>query len=232
MNKTNLVLIPGLLLDERMWSHQRQTLSDIAESMIPVATEDESVAAMAQRILAAAPDTFALAGLSMGGYIAQEIMRQAPDRVERLALLDTSYLPDTPQQTERRREFIEMTRVGRFRGVTSRLLPLLIHDARLGDEELTGTIYAMADSVGKDAFIRQQMAIMHRPDGTRDLGLIHCPTLVLCGRQDQLTPLDIHEEMAASIPNAKLVVIEDSGHLSTMERPYAVSALLRYWLQA
>lgn len=232
MNKTNLVLVPGLLLDERMWSHQKDTLSDLADIMIPVARHDDTMTKMARRILEEAPDTFALAGLSMGGYIAQEIMRQAPDRVERLALLDTSYLADAPEQTERRRELIEMSRHGQFKGVTSRLLPLLIHDARLGDEELTEVVYAMADNIGQEAFVRQQTAIMHRPDGTRDLGLIHCPTLVLCGRQDQLTPLAIHEEMAARIPHAKLVVIEDSGHLSTLERPRAVSAVIRYWLQS
>lgn len=230
-DKINLVLLPGLLNDAALWQHQIDTLGDVADITVADLTGEESMAALARGVLEAAPDRFSLAGLSMGGYVAQEIMRQAPDRVERLALIDTSYLADTPEQTERRKNFIEMAQHGEFKGVTSRLLPLLIHDARLGDEDLTEPLFAMAERVGKDAFVRQQTAIMHRPDSTHDLGLIHCPTLVLCGRHDQLTPPEVHAEMASRIPNAKLVVVEDCGHLSPLERPYAVSAALRYWLQ-
>lgn len=231
MSDKTLVLLPGLLCDGALWRHQVETLGDLVRVQVADLTRDDSMAAMARRVLDQAPDSFALAGLSMGGYVAQEIMRQAPERVERLALVDTSCLADTPEQTARRREFVEMTRHGQFRGVTSRLLPVLIHDARLGDEELTGTVMEMAERIGKEAFIRQQTAIMNRPDGTRDLGSITCPTLVLCGRQDQLTPLPLHLEMARRIPNATQVTVEDSGHLSPLERPRAVSAVMRYWLQ-
>ncbi len=227
---TPLVLLPGLLCDAALWRHQMDTLADIAEITVADLTGDDRFDDMARSVLEAAPETFALAGLSMGGYVAHEIMRQAPGRVTRLALLDTSARADTPGQSERRRAFIAQTRHGDFKGVTSRLLPMLIHPDRLEDGDLTGTIMAMAEGVGREAFLRQQNAIMHRPDCRRDLGAIHCPTLVLCGRQDALTPLAGHEEMADGIPNATLVVIEDCGHMAPMERPRAVSAVMRYWL--
>ena len=227
---TPLVLLPGLLCDAALWRHQMDTLADIAEITVADLTGDDRFDDMARSVLEAAPETFALAGLSMCGYVAHEIMRQAPGRVTRLALLDTSARADTPGQSERRRAFIAQTRHGDFKGVTSRLLPMLIHPDRLEDGDLTGTIMAMAEGVGREAFLRQQNAIMHRPDCRRDLGAIHCPTLVLCGRQDALTPLAGHQEMADGIPDSTLVVIEDCGHMAPLERPRAVSAVMRYWL--
>lgn len=228
--KTPLILLPGLLTDGALWRHQTETLSDIADIKVSDLTQDDQLGPMARRVLAAAPETFALAGLSMGGYLAFEIMRQAPDRVRRLALLDTSPLPDSAEQTTRRRSLIDLARTGDFKGVTQRLLPLLIHPDRIRDAVLTRAVLEMAGRIGRDAFIRQQTAIMNRPDSRRDLGLIHCPTLVLCGRQDGLTPLAVHVDMAAALPNAALVTIEDCGHLSPLEQPHAVSAVLRYWL--
>ena len=227
-----MVLLPGLLCDAVLWRHQTDTLADIAEITVADLTGDDRFDDMARAVLKAAPETFALAGLSMGGYVAHEIMRQAPGRVTRLALLDTSARADTPGQGERRRAFIEQTRHGDFKGVTSRLLPMLIHPDRLEDGDLTGTITAMAERVGREAFLRQQNAVVNRPDGRRDLGAIPCPTLVLCGRQDALTPLAGHQEMADGIPDSTLVVIEDCGHMAPLERPRAVSAVMRYWLQA
>jgi pimeloyl-ACP methyl ester carboxylesterase len=168
----------------------------------------------------------------MGGYVAQEIMRQAPDRVEKLALLDTSARADTPEQTARRRGLIELSEKGEFKGVTPRLLPLLIHSARHEDEPLGAIVMGMAERVGKEAFLRQQKAIMGRPDGREDLRRIACPTLVLCGRQDALTPLALHEEIAGLVPGAKLLVVEDCGHLSTLEKPATVTAAMRQWLTA
>ena len=228
--KISLILLPGLLTDAALWRHQAETLADMADITVADLTAEDQLGPMASRILAGAPETFALAGLSMGGYLALEIMRQAPDRVRRLALLDTSPLPDSTEQTARRRGLIDMARTGDFKGVTQRLLPLLIHPDRIRDAALTRAVMDMAGRIGRDAFIRQQIAIMNRPDSRRDLGLIHCPTLVLCGRQDGLTPLSVHVDMAAGIPRAALVVIEDCGHLAPLERPNAVSAVLRYWL--
>jgi pimeloyl-ACP methyl ester carboxylesterase len=190
----------------------------------------DSVAGLAEAALAAAPQRFALAGLSMGGYVALEIMRRAPQRVAGLALIDTSARPDTEEQSRRRRGLIALARTGKFKGVTPRLLPLLLHPARLEDPVLTGRVMAMAARIGRDAFLRQQTAILGRPDSRPDLPRIACPAVVVCGRQDELTPLPVSEEMAALIPGAALVVVEDSGHLSTMERPEAVNAALAAWL--
>ncbi|HEC14890.1 MAG TPA: hypothetical protein ENI72_03940 [Rhodospirillales bacterium] len=123
-----------------------------------------------------------------------------------------------------------MSRLGKFKGVTDRLMPLLIHPDRLTDKKLTSTIKKMAERIGKDSFVFQQNAIMGRSDGARDLGRIQCDTLVLCGRQDALISFDLHREMAAKIPHSTLSVIENCGHLSTLERPEAVNAALRDWL--
>ena len=230
VNKTPLVLLPGLLCDAALWRGQVEELSDIAEPWIADLTRDASMTAMARRVLGEAPPRFALAGLSMGGYVAQEIVRQAPDRVSRLALLDTSARADTPEQSQRRQGLIELAEQGEFHGVTPRLLPVFLHPDRLDDKPLTGAVQAMAARVGKEAFLRQQQAIMGRADSRPGLGAIRCPSLVLCGREDQLTPLALSEEIAGLIPGSRLAIVEECGHLSTMERPWEVSVFLRQWL--
>ena len=227
MAKTPLILLPGLLCDEALWAHQTQGLADIADMTFADLTRDSSIQDMAKRVLAEAPKKFAVAGFSMGGYVAQEVMRQAPGRVGRLALMDTSVNAETPDLKKRRKSFIAQLGVGDFKGVTGRLLPSLIHHDRLEDENLIGIIKASAANVGPDAFVRQQTALLDRPDGNGDLKNITCPTLVLCGRQDALTPLTGHEEMAAAIPNARLVVIDHCGHLSPLEKPDVVNAEMR-----
>lgn len=226
----NLVLIPGLLCDATLWAHQSEHLADIADCTVADITGAESVDELADRVLASAPDSFALAGLSMGGYVAHAIMRRAPGRVTRLALIDTSARPDTPEQLVRRSQLIDMSRYGKFRGVTDRLLPILIHEDRLVETELTDQIKQMAEHIGSEAFTRQQHAIMGRPDSRPFLIEYGVPTMVMCGRQDALTPLEHSAEMAAAIPGSRLAVIEDCGHLSTMERPQAATALMRQWL--
>jgi pimeloyl-ACP methyl ester carboxylesterase len=223
-------MIPGLLCDSELWAHQSHHLADIAQCQIANVTNDETVEAMAATVLAGAPDRFALAGLSMGGYVCHAIMRQAPERVEKLALLDTSARADTDEQTERRRQLISMSEIGKFRGVTDRLLPLLIASHRLDDGDLTRRVKEMAERVGEDAFYKHQRAIMARPDSRDQLTGYNLPTLIVCGRDDNLTPVELHDEMAASIPGARLALIEECGHLSTMEQPQAVTALLRQWL--
>lgn len=229
-DKIPLVLLPGLLCDRRLWAPQIDALSDIAEPLAADLTRDDSFPAMADRLLAGAPARFALAGLSMGGYVAQEIMRQAPERVTRLALLDTSARADTPEQSQRRRDLIALSARGQFHGVTTRLLPNLIHPDRLGDAPLVKAITDMANAVGRDGFVRQETAILTRRDGRSDLAAIEAPTLVLCGREDLLTPLAFHEEMAALIPGATLHVIERCGHMTTLEQPDAVNDAMRAWL--
>ncbi len=231
MEKTPLLLLPGLLCDAVLWSHQIDSLTDLAEISVADLTRDETIDAMASRVLSEAPKTFALAGLSMGGYVAQEIMRQAPERVTRLALIDTSALSDSDEQRKRRTGFIGQTQEGKFKGVTTRLLPLLIHEDRLDDKDLTSKVMAMAENIGKEAFIRQQHTIMSRKDGFDVLSRVTCPTVVICGRQDALTPVEQHQAIVDAIVGSVLVIIEDSGHLAPLEQPHAVSAALRYWLQ-
>lgn len=233
--KTPLLLLPGLLCDEALWAHQIEHLKDMAEiTVADFAAGDpaqDSVGAMAERALAAAPEGFALASLSMGGYVAFEIMRRAPERVTRLALLDTSAAPDTEEQSRRRRGLMALAKTGRFRGVTEKVLPMFLPADRLDDTALTGAIMDMAERVGREAFLAQQQAILDRPDSRPGLGEISCPALVICGRLDELTPMALAEEIASGIPGAALVAVENCGHMATMERPEAVTALLRYWLQ-
>jgi pimeloyl-ACP methyl ester carboxylesterase len=232
MTTLPLVLVPGLLCDARLWRPQVEALADIAECWVADTSRSDSMAGLAADLLADAPfDEFSLAGLSMGGYIAFEVLRQAKERVRGLALLDTSARPDPPEQQQRRRDLIELAGRGRFLGVTDALLPFLIHPSRLGDAPLVATIKDMARSVGKEAFVRQERAIMGRPDSRPLLPHIQCPTLVLCGAGDAVTPVDRHEEMASAIPHAALSVVEHCGHLSTLEQPERVSVALRGWLQ-
>jgi len=231
MKRSNrLVLLPGLLCDAALWGHQTEHLKDVCEVMVADLTQDNSIPAMAERVLGNAPATFALAGLSMGGYVAQEIMRQAPERVERLALLDTNARADTEEQRKNRGELIKLAEMGTFKGVTPRLLPNLIHPSRMEDPTVAGVVMEMAERVGQQAFKRQQEAIMGRKDGRGDLEAIRVPTLVLAGRQDVLCPPKLQEEMADHLPNAKLVLVEDCGHLVSLERPEATTAVFRYWL--
>lgn len=228
--KIPLLLMPGLLCDAALWRHQTETLADIADMTVTDMTQDDSLEGMARRALAAAPDRFALAGLSMGGYAAQAVMRLAPERVTRLALLDTAARADDEARKVLRRALVARAAAGDLDGVIDHHLPAFIAADRLGDKALTDVVRASARAVGAAAYGRQQQAIIDRPDNRPNLGAIRCPTLVLCGRQDALTPVEVHEEMASLIPGAKLAVVENCGHLSPLERPEAVSAALRDWL--
>lgn len=231
MKKLPLVLIPGLLCDAELWLPQVEGLADVADIWIADHTRSDTMAAVAHDVLIDAPfASFALAGLSMGGYIALEIMRQAPQRVARLALLDTAATADLPEQTQRRMDFIALAERGHFDRVTETLLPVLVHSSRLGERWLRDTITAMAGNIGAEAFVRQEYAIMSRADSLGLLATIACPTLVVCGRQDALTPLIRHREMTAGIAHAQLEVIEECGHLSTLEKPAEVNAALRRWV--
>jgi pimeloyl-ACP methyl ester carboxylesterase len=231
--KPGLVLVPGLLCDGLLWEAQIEALGGHAACWVADHTRSDAMAGVAAGVLREAPfERFALAGLSMGGYVALEMVRQAAHRVTRLALLDTSARADTPEQLEKRKGLIDLARRGRFIGVTQALLPLLLHRARLNDEKLVDTVKEMARNIGKDAFIRQEHAIMSRADSLPLLPMIGCPTLVLCGRQDVLTPLERHEEIADAIPGASLHIVDDCGHLSTLEQPAAVSGALKRWLSA
>lgn len=231
MDRQPLVLVPGLLTDHALWARQTARLSDVADIMVADVGQDDSLGAMADRLLAEAPGRFALAGLSMGGYVAQEVMRRAPERVSRLALLDTNARADLPEQKAMRQELIDKAASGRFAEVPPAVLPNLVHEDRVNDAGFMGILTDMALRVGAETFIRQQQAIMARPDGRDDLARITVPTLVLCGREDKLTPPKVHQEMAERLPAGKLVVLDDCGHMAPMEQPVAVNAVFRYWLQ-
>jgi len=226
-----VVLIPGLNCSARLYAEQIPALWRFGPVTIADHTRDDTIAATAGRILAAAPPRFALAGLSFGGYIAFEIMRQAPARVAKLALLDTAARPETPQQTERRRPLIELARTGRFAEVPDHQIPLLIHRHRHGDEALKHVLRVMAEETGPQAFVRQMQAIMGRADSRPTLAAIQCPTLVVVGDSDELTPPALAEEIAAGIAGSRLVVVPDSGHVSTLERPHAVTRALVEWMR-
>lgn len=231
-DKPYLLLLPGLLNDARLWAHQVEHLSDVAAPVVADLTQADSIALLASQALAQVPaQRFFLAGLSMGGYVALEIMRQAPGRVQALALLDTMARPDTREATETRHRLMDLAGKD-FARVNEALMPRLVHPDRQDDPGFRTVIDAMADDLGLEVFLRQQRAIIDRIDSRPCLTRIECPTLVLCGREDAIAPLEIHEEMADAIPNATLVVIERCGHLSPLEQPEPVTRAMRTWLES
>jgi pimeloyl-ACP methyl ester carboxylesterase len=225
----DLLLLPGLLCDARLWRDQIVGLAGLAHCRIAEVALDDNLPAMAARALASAPPRFALCGLSMGGYLAFEILRQAAGRVTRIALLDTSARPDTPDQARRRRGLMSLTRGGKFRGVTPRLLPQLLHPANL-DGPVGQEVAAMAERVGQAAFLRQQAAILGRPDSRPLLSGLRLPALIAAGEADALTPPDLAAEIAGLVPGARLALLPGCGHLPPMEDPAATTALLCDWL--
>lgn len=228
-DKQDLLLLPGLLCDERLWRDQARDLVDLAEIRVADLTQDDSVAAMAARVLAQAPSSFALAGLSMGGYVAFEILRQQPQRVRKLALFDTSAAPDSPLRAMQRRAGLRLLDRGRFAGVTQQLLPTLVH-AQHVDGPVGSEVRAMAQRVGAQAYRRQQTAILERPDSRPLLPSIAVPTLIAVGEDDQLTPPAAAEEIHRGIAGSVFERIAQCGHLPTMERPEIATRLLRRWL--
>jgi pimeloyl-ACP methyl ester carboxylesterase len=219
-----------LLCTRALWEGQLTGLAEVAHMTVADHTRHDSMTGIAESILAAAPHRFALAGLSMGGYIALEIMRLAPERVIKAAFLDTGSRADTPERSAARRELIAAAERDGARAVQERLMPVLIHKERLTDKPLVDAVLRMGEDTGVEAFRRQQMALMGRPNSRPMLKGIQCPALVLVGREDALTPLELSQEIANGIPKAKLEIVSDCGHLSTMERPEAVNRALRSWL--
>ncbi len=233
MSRVPLVLLPGLLCDRALWQAQIEALQDIADIQVADLTRADTFEGMAENVLARAPARFALAGLSMGGYLTFEILRRARGRVMRVALLDTSARADTPEQKRRRSMFVAHAKRGKFKGVTPQLIQNWVSPKSIArDPKIVDAVQDMTLRVGADAFCRQQNAIMGRPDSRAELNLIQCPALVLCGSEDQATPLELSREMAADIPSAQLVVFEECGHLATMEKPAETSAAMRRWLLA
>jgi pimeloyl-ACP methyl ester carboxylesterase len=229
---TPLLLLPGLLCDEAVWQNQINYLKDITNCSVADTTKHDTIKEIADDVLQAAPPQFALAGLSMGGYVALEIMRRAPERVLKLAFFDTTARADTPHQQERRRLLLAMSRSGQFKGVTPRLLPSLIHPDRVSDISLTKIIMEMAERVGREAFTHQLTAIINRIDSRPFLKDIQCPTLVVGGRQDVISAPELMQELAQGITGSEFHIIENCGHLSPLEHPETVNKLMRAWLVA
>ena len=229
-NTMPILLVPGLASSPRIFAPLAPALWRFGPVTVANHIRDASMGAIARRILAEAPPRFALAGHSMGGYIAFEIMRQAPQRVAKLALINTQARPDTPEATARRRGLIARAKGDEYRAVLDELFPGFVHPSRREDGALRKLVHDMGDDIGAGAFVRQQTAIISRPDSRPTLASIKCPTLVLTGDEDNTIPNSLSKEMADGIPGAKLVILRDCGHLPQVEQPQAASDALVQWL--
>src|SRR5688572_23772547 len=232
MTHANLLLLPGLLEDVDAFEQVIAGTADIATIVVADLTRADNMPALAQAALQqAAGGPLLVAGHSMGGYVALELMRQAPERVAKLCLLNTNARPDTPESTENRRRLMALADKD-FEAVVTTLLPKLMTADHLKDPILTGIIGAMALATGKEAFKRQETAIIGRADSRPHLEAIGCPTMVVAGRDDQLMPVAVLKELADGIPGARLEIIEDCGHMASLEQPDEVLALFREWIEA
>lgn len=231
MLTTPIVFVPGLLCSAEAFSPQVAALWPFGPIMIASTLAGETIADIAAAILNDAPARFALAGISMGGYICMEIMRQAPERVLKLALLDTSALSDTPDQTTQRRAMVAQAGKSDFATWGEATLTSISHPSRRTDPDLRAINRRMALAVGFEGLVRQTEAVIGRPDSRPSLPAIAVPTLVLVGSDDALTPPERAQEIAALVPGAKLVVVPDCGHASTLEQPLLVSSALTRWMQ-
>ena len=224
------VFIPGLVCTADLFAAQRAGLVHPVAPVIADTLGRDSLAEMASAALAMVEGPLVPVGLSMGGYVALEMARQAPERLAGLALLNTAYGTDNPDRRAQRLTTIDMAKSDKFRGVTRHLLKSFLSPAALADDALVARVITMAETVGRENFILQQQAILNRRDQSDTLRQLAVPTLVLCGSLDTLTPPDISREMAALAPQADLMILDDVGHLSTMEAPDDVTAQLNLFL--
>lgn len=225
-----IVLIPGLACSPRLFAPQWPVLWRHGSISIASPTRHASIAALAAAILEEAPPRFILMGLSMGGYISFEILRQAPRRVAALAILDSSARADTEESRENRQRMIALAAQGKLALATELSFPRSVHPQATSDATLRQLVLAMAEDTGSDAYIRQQTAIAARPDARAGLAAIACPTLIIVGDSDALTPPELAEEMHGLIPRSELAIIPRCGHLSTLEQPELVNQVLQQWL--
>ena len=226
-----LVMIPGMMCDERLFASQINELSKRREVHFAKITDHETISELASDVLNNAPPVFALAGLSMGGIVAMEIVSQAPERVERLALLDTNPLAELPDVLKRRGPQIDAIKNGQLKEIIrDEMKPNYLFDG-VRKTEILKLCMDMALDIGPDAFIRQSIALRDRVDQKNTLGSYKRPALVLCGRHDVLCPLERHELMHTLLENSKLEIIEDAGHLPTLEQPKITTMALASWLE-
>jgi len=225
-----ILFVPGLLCTAEVFAPQVAALWPYGPVTIASTCAGDSIPEIAAAILANAPPEFALVGISMGGYISLEILRQEPERVIKLALLDSSARPDTPEQITQRRAMVALARTGDFEAFVKKALGVILHPAHQSDPALCAINVRMGMTVGLEGFARQIEAILARPDRRPTLPTISIPTLILVGDSDLLTPPHLSEEMASAIPNARLVVVPECGHGSTLEQPKAVNHALIDWI--
>ncbi len=225
----NLILVPGLICDDEVWAHAQANLSDLAACQIVPADEADTMQGLAQAVLDNAPETFAIAGFSMGGYVALEVLRQAPERVSRLAILDATARGDTSEKAAGRHAAIADCEEGRFDDLLDRFVPQLLHPDRMA-EPLAERVRAMGHRVGPELFARRHRAMLTRTDGRDLLAGCDIPVRAICGRSDALTSVEEHQEIADLAPRGRLSIVEDCGHMPPLERPQAATALLRDWL--
>jgi len=225
-----LVFLPGLMCDARLFGPQIAALSAQHSVTVGCLTADDTVEAMARRVLSDAPAEFALAGLSMGGIVAMEVVRQAPDRVTRLALLDTNPLSETPNIAAMREPQIVAAKTGKLESVMREEMKPNYLAPGPNQAAVLELVMDMAMHLGPEVFVRQSRALQKRPDQQATLRKLKIPTLVLCGEHDALCPVRRHTFMAELIRTAKLVILEDAGHLPTLEQPDQTTAALQAWL--
>lgn len=226
-----LLLIPGLMCDERLFAHQAAALAGGAEVICARLDGPPSIEGLARMLLDRHPGPLRLAGLSMGGIVAMEMVRQAPERIERLALLDTNHHADLPERLPIRNRQIDDARNGRLAAViVEEMRPAYFAAANADKQPLLELVLDMATALGPALFERQSIALRDRRDQTETLRSYSGPTLVLCGAEDRLCSPRRHEEMARLLPRSELVVVEQAGHLTTIEQPGAVSSALAHWL--
>jgi pimeloyl-ACP methyl ester carboxylesterase len=229
-NRIPLVILPAFMSTRTLWEPQINALSDIADITFVDITPYDSVAKMADAVLDQAPDRFAYAGLSLGGFTAFEILRRAPERITRLALVSTSARDDAPERSAARKTVIDAVRTGGLDVMVDGFLKVLQPPDQPWPAETVEKVKEMVHEAGEDCFFRQQNAMATRPDSRSILGSITCPTIVVHGKDDQSWPFENGEELARLIPDARLEVIENAGHFPTLSQPNAVSSAMRRWL--
>ncbi len=235
--KKSLLLVPGLLCDEAVWASQTAGLADIADVRVANNGNADSLGALAEAVIARAPPRFAVAGHSMGGRIALEIARRVPERLTGLAILDTGYEALAPgeageREAAGRHALLEKARREGMRAMARVWVQGMVYPPRLSDAALIDPILDMFERRTPDLFALQIRALLSRPDATSVMRTIPCPTLVLCGREDEWAPPSRHDVMAKMIPRGTLAVIPECGHMAPMERPEAVNAAFRRWLES
>jgi pimeloyl-ACP methyl ester carboxylesterase len=225
MSNTNLILLPGFLSDATLWEHQVKHLNHTANiKVIPLLSEN-TAEKMIDKVLDSISGPFALAGHSIGGWVALEVARKAPARVIKLCVLNTMARPDTPEILKNRKKRIDAIKADEFEKFAAELVNFFVINKAVKID-----ILDMFLSVGAQAVINQQNAMINRKASLTFLKEIHCPTLVIAARKDPYFSVKLHEEMLNYIPHGKLAIVEDSGHMSPMEMPQAVTALMQYWL--